>query len=57
MDRRQRELYSKQQHLLREQRFADQERLLGVITGELLNFWIGLIFVRVMRSAPKQSNS
>jgi len=33
VDRRQRELYSKQQHLLREQRFADQERLLSVITG------------------------
>ena len=34
VDRRQRELYSKQQHLLREQRFADQERLLGLITGK-----------------------
>ena len=33
MDKRQRELYSKQQHLLREQRSADQERLLSCISG------------------------
>jgi myosin-5 len=35
MDRRQRELYSKQQQLLREQRTADQERLLTALRGEL----------------------
>ena len=33
VDKRQRELYSKQQHLLREQRSADQERLLACISG------------------------
>lgn len=32
-DRRQRELYSKQQHLLREQRSQDQDRLLVAIAG------------------------
>jgi hypothetical protein len=35
MDRRQRELYAKQQQLLREQRSQDQERLLSTITGAL----------------------
>jgi myosin V len=35
MDRRQRELYAKQQQLLREQRTADQERLLTALRGEL----------------------
>lgn len=35
MDRRQRELYAKQQQLLREQRTADQEKLLGAIGGNL----------------------
>ena len=35
VERRQRELQSKQQQLLREQRSADQERLLACITGEL----------------------
>ena len=34
MDRRQRELYAKQQQLLREQRSADQDRLLTAISGE-----------------------
>ena len=33
VERRQRELQSKQQQLLREQRSADQERLLACITG------------------------
>lgn len=37
MDRRQRELYAKQQQLLREQRTADQEKLLAAI-GENLGF-------------------
>lgn len=36
MDRRQRELYVKQQQLLREQRAADQERLLTAISGMVL---------------------
>jgi myosin-5 len=35
MDRRQRELYAKQQQLLREQRTADQERLLTSLAGDL----------------------
>lgn len=35
MDRRQRELYAKQQQLLREQRTADQEKLLGAISDNL----------------------
>ncbi len=35
MDRRQRELYAKQQQLLREQRTADQEKLLAAIGGNL----------------------
>jgi myosin-5 len=35
MDRRQRELYAKQQQLLREQRTADQARLLAVLQGQL----------------------
>ncbi|GAB4821968.1 hypothetical protein N2152v2_009014 [Parachlorella kessleri] len=35
MDRRQRELYAKQQQLLREQRSQDQERLLSTITEQL----------------------
>ena len=34
VDRRQRELYTKQQLLLREQRSADQEKLLACISGE-----------------------
>ena len=33
VERKQRELYSKQQLLLREQRTADQERLLACISG------------------------
>jgi len=33
MDRRQREIYNKQQQLLREQRSADQEKLLACISG------------------------
>lgn len=33
MDRRQRELYAKQQQLLREQRSQDQEKLLACISG------------------------
>ncbi len=33
VERRQRELQSKQQQLLREQRSADQEKLLACITG------------------------
>ena len=33
VDRKQRELYNKQQHLLREQRTADQDRLLSSISG------------------------
>ena len=33
-DRRQRELYSNQQHLLREQRSADQDKLLKAISGK-----------------------
>ena len=33
VERRQRELQSKQQQLLREQRSADQEKLLSCITG------------------------
>ena len=33
MDRRQRELYAKQQQLLREQRSQDQEKLLSCISG------------------------
>lgn len=45
VDRRQRELYSKQQHLLREQRFADQERLLGLITGETPQFPLPFSFL------------
>ena len=36
VDRRQRELYSKQQQLLREQRAADQEKLLACIGGVYL---------------------
>ncbi|KAL6769329.1 MYO1 [Auxenochlorella protothecoides x Auxenochlorella symbiontica] len=35
MDRRQRELYAKQQQLLREQRSADQDRLLGCLAENL----------------------
>ncbi|KAL4445379.1 hypothetical protein ABPG77_011204 [Micractinium sp. CCAP 211/92] len=35
MDRRQRELYAKQQQLLREQRTADQEKLLAAISDNL----------------------
>lgn len=35
MDRRQRELYAKQQQLLREQRSADQERLLTALRADL----------------------
>ena len=35
VERRQRELQSKQQQLLREQRSADQEKLLACITGGL----------------------
>ena len=35
MDRRQRELYAKQQQLLREQRTADQEKLLAAIADNL----------------------
>jgi hypothetical protein len=35
MDRRQRELYAKQQQLLREQRAADQERLLAALKENL----------------------
>lgn len=35
MDRRQRELYAKQQQLLREQRSADQERLLSALKTDL----------------------
>ncbi len=35
MDRRQRELYAKQQQLLREQRSQDQEKLLSCISGAL----------------------
>ena len=35
MDRRQRELYAKQQQLLREQRSADQERLLTALRSDL----------------------
>ena len=35
MDRRQRELYTKQQQLLREQRTADQERLLTALRSDL----------------------
>ena len=35
MDRRQRELYAKQQQLLREQRTADQERLLTALKSDL----------------------
>jgi len=33
VDRRQRELYARQQQLLREQRSADQEKLLACISG------------------------
>lgn len=33
-DRRQRELYSNQQHMLREQRSADQDKLLKAISGK-----------------------
>ena len=33
VDRKQRELYTRQQQLLREQRTADQERLLATISG------------------------
>ena len=40
MDRRQRELYAKQQQLLREQRTADQEKLLAAI-GDNLGFASG----------------
>ena len=40
MDRRQRELYAKQQQLLREQRTADQEKLLAAI-GDNLGFHSG----------------
>lgn len=36
VERRQRELQSKQQQLLREQRTADQEKLLSCITGATL---------------------
>lgn len=36
MDRRQRQLYAKQQQLLREQRSADQDSLLTAISGPLL---------------------
>jgi myosin-5 len=35
MDRRQRELYAKQQQLLREQRSQDQEKLLACISGDV----------------------
>lgn len=35
VDRRQRDLYSKQQHILREQRSADQEKLIKAISGTL----------------------
>ena len=40
VDRKQRELYTRQQQLLREQRTADQEKLLATISGMpcLLNF-------------------
>jgi len=38
VDRRQRELYTRQQLLLREQRSADQDRLLAAIAGEGLGF-------------------
>ena len=37
VERRQRELQSKQQQLLREQRTADQEKLLSCITGATLS--------------------
>ena len=40
MDRRQRELYAKQQQLLREQRTADQEKLLAAL-GDDLGFHAG----------------
>ncbi len=33
VDRKQRELYTRQQQLLREQRTADQEKLLSTISG------------------------
>ena len=33
VDRKQRELYTRQQQLLREQRTADQEKLLATISG------------------------
>lgn len=33
VDRKQRELYTRQQQLLREQRTADQERLLATVSG------------------------
>ena len=39
-DRKQRELYTRQQQLLREQRTADQEKLLATISGEANMFWI-----------------
>ena len=43
VERRQRELQSKQQQLLREQRTADQEKLLSCITGAgALCFWLPL---------------
>ena len=35
VDKRQRDLYSKQQHILREQRSADQEKLLKAISGKV----------------------
>lgn len=35
VDRKQRELYTRQQQLLREQRTADQEKLLATISGLL----------------------
>ncbi len=36
VDRKQRELYTRQQQLLREQRTADQEKLLATISGLLV---------------------
>ncbi len=36
VDRKQRELYTRQQQLLREQRTADQEKLLATISGVLV---------------------
>lgn len=40
VDRKQRELYSKQQQLLREQRSQDMQKLLDCISGESFTFFV-----------------